>query len=164
MCEQQANGFVMRLIQEMQGLIAMRPEVGSVHVNRVLPPRLETPPEEAIVNAIGTTICRLRQEYPAVLPSDEFLEAKMTPKAVAEMIVQAAIDLSHALAELRPCSCAENLGSARVYFFLLNAVLALFFDKLAGKVNTAEFAENIRKVREMVDLIATQEMPSQEVH
>jgi len=165
MCtEQHANGFVGRLIEEMRQLIVMNPEVGSIYVNRVLPPRLGAPPEEEIVNAIGTTVCRLRQEHPAVLLSDEFLEAKMTPKAVAETIVQAAIDLSRALACLRPCSCPENFGSARVYFLLLNAVLALFFDKLAGKVNTTEFSENIKRVKDMVDFLAMQAVSPHEVH
>lgn len=158
MCMQtQGGGFARRVIEEMQRLVRVMPDVGEISVNRMLPPKMECPEEPVVVDAIGSTVSRIRKGY-NVLESDDFLEEKMTPQAIAQMIVKITMELSEQLDMLKPALRSERLGETRVYFLLLNAVLALFLDKLAGKVSTPEFDENIKRVQELVSFIAAGEV------
>lgn len=145
------GGYVGKLIEAIEKEIACDHERVGTIILRPLPPRLFNPAGAEIRDAVGATITVLGQMHREMAEQFVRLFDEMpgtSPEDAAKLIVQLARDVAFAQGLARNNGDAVNLGTARIHFFLLNAVFALFLDNLVRKYAVTDFAERVNGIKE----------------
>lgn len=144
------DGYVLKLIEAIEKEIACDHEKVGTIILRPLPPRLFNPAGAEIRDAVGATITVLGQMHPKMAERFISLFDEMSGTSAedaAKLIVQLARDVAFVQGLASNNGDAVKLGTARIHFFLLNAVFALFLDNLVRKYAVADFEERVNGIK-----------------